>query len=80
MRDALSRINPALPTVMLDEVFRKLTRPEEATLKVRNRAFYRILVDRVTVKYRGDNDAVRSTQVRAVDFDDSVNSNWLAVN
>ena len=53
LRDALAALNPGLPAEALDDAFRKLTRPEGATLETRNRAFHRMLVDGVTVEHRG---------------------------
>ncbi len=52
LRDALARLNPALPAEALEDAFRKLTRPEGAALVARNRALHRLLVDGVTVEYR----------------------------
>ncbi len=52
LRDALARLNPALPAEALEDAFRKLTRPEGAELVARNRALHRLLVDGVTVEYR----------------------------
>ena len=50
LRRALDRLNPDLPAEALDDAFRKLTRPEGATVEVRNRAFHRMIVDGVTVE------------------------------
>ncbi len=80
LRDALATRNPALPADALDDAFRRLTRPEGATLEARNRAFHRMLVDGVTVEYRDGEGRVRGTQALAVDFDDPANNDWLAVN
>ncbi len=80
LREALARINPGLPASALDDAFRKLIRPEGATLEARNRAFHRLIVDGATVEYRDDSGAIRGTQVRAVDFDHPDNNDWLAVN
>ena len=52
LRDALAHLNADLPAEALDDAFRKLTRPEGATLEARNRAVHRMLVDGVTVEYR----------------------------
>ncbi|MGH8590152.1 MAG: type I restriction endonuclease, partial [Gammaproteobacteria bacterium] len=52
LRDALARLNPALPPEALEHAFRKLTRPEGAEPIARNRAVHRLLVDGVTVEYR----------------------------
>jgi len=48
LRDALARLNPALPVEALEDAFRKLTRPEGAELIQRNRALHRLLMDGVT--------------------------------
>jgi len=39
LRDALARLNPALPAEVLDDAFRNLTRPEGADLIVRRTAY-----------------------------------------
>ena len=80
LRDALTRLNPDLPDAVLDDAFRQLNRPEGPTLEARNRAFHRLLVDGVTVEYRTDEGAIRGAQARVIDFDDSANNDWLAVN
>jgi type I restriction enzyme R subunit len=80
LRDALARLNPALPAEALGDAFRKLTRPEGAELIQRNRALHRLLVDGVTVEYRTAEGDIRGAQARVIDFDDPVNNDWLAVN
>ncbi len=80
VRGSLARINPGLPREALDDAFRKLTRPEGATLEVRNRAFHRMIVDGVNVEYRNNQGKIRGAQVRVIDFDAPENNDWLAVN
>ncbi len=80
LRDALVRLNPDLPPDALDDAFRKLTRPQGATLDARNRVFHRMAGDGVTVEYRDPGGAVRGAQARVIDFDDPAGNNWLAVN
>ena len=80
LRDALGRLNPALPDTALEDALRRLTRPEGSTLEYRNRAFHRMLVEGVTVEYRDGGGAIRGAQARAVDFEDVGNNDWLAVN
>ena len=80
LRDALARLNPALPAEALEDAFRKLTRPEGADLIQRNRALHRLLVDGVTVEYRDADGAIRGAQARVIDFDDVWANDWLAVN
>ncbi len=80
LRDALARLNPALPADALEEAFRKLTRPEGADLIQRNRALHRLLVDGATVEYRDTDGEVHGAQARVIDFDDVEANDWLAVN
>jgi type I restriction enzyme R subunit len=80
LRDALARLNPALPAEALDDAFRKLTRPEGVDLIVRNRALHRLLVDGVTVEYRDAGGSIRGAQARVIDFGDPAGNDWLAVN
>ncbi len=80
LRGALARLNPGLPAEALDEAFRKLTRPEGATLEARNRAVHRGLVDGVTVEYRAPDGSVRGAQARVLDFGEPDLNDWLAVN
>jgi type I restriction enzyme R subunit len=80
LRDALARLNPALPAEALDDAFRKLTRPEGAELVTQNRALHRLLVDGVTVEYRAADGEIRGAQARVIDFDQPSANDWLAVN
>ena len=80
LRDALAALNPSLPVEALDDAFRQLTRPQGATVDARNRAFHRILVNGVEVEYRDPEGMVRGGHVRVIDFDNSANNDWLAVN
>ena len=80
LRDALDRLNPALPAEALEDAFRKLTRPEGSSLETRNRAFHRILVDGVTVEYRSAGGVMRGAQVSVLDYENPANNDWRAVN
>ncbi len=87
LRDALARLNPALPAEALDDAFRKLTRSEGVDLIQRNRALHRLLVNGVTVEYRtreglpaDQAGALRGAQARVIDFDEPAHNDWLAVN
>jgi type I restriction enzyme R subunit len=80
LRDALARLNPALPAEALDDAFRKLTRPEGADPFVRNRALHRLLVDGSAVEYRDADGSIRGAQAQVIDFNDPAGNDWLAVN
>ena len=78
--DALAALNSGMPVEALDDAFRKLTRPQGATVQARNRAFHRMLVNGVEIEYRDAEGTVRGDQVRVIDFESTANNDWLAVN
>ncbi len=80
LRDALSELNPGLPTDALDDAYRKLTRPQGSTLETRNREFHRMLVNGVEIEYRDPEGEVRGDQVRVIAFDKPTDNDFLAVN
>lgn len=80
LRDALARLNPALPAEALGDAFRKVTRPEGVDSVARNRAMHRLLVDGITVEYRTAEGEIRGAQARVLDFGDPANNDLVAVN
>jgi type I restriction enzyme R subunit len=80
LRQALARLNPELPAEAIDDAFRRVTRPEGATLEARNRALHRMLVEGVTVEYRRRDGSIGGAQVRVIAFDSVETNDWLAVN
>jgi type I restriction enzyme R subunit len=80
LRQALARLNPALPPEALEDAFRKLTRLSAPSLLERNRAAHRMLTDGVTVEYRRKDGSIAGDQARLIDFDDPAKNDWLAVN
>ena len=78
--DSLTELNPNLPAEALAAAFRKIMRPDGATLETRNRAFHHLLVDGVPVEYRTYDGTVRGARVRVIDFDHPENNNFLCVN
>src|SRR5258708_25570401 len=51
LRQALVRLNPELPQSALADAFRKLTRPDGASLLERNRAVHPMLVAGITLEH-----------------------------
>lgn len=69
LRQALVRLNPALPAEALDDALSKLTRTDAPSLVERNRAVHRMLVNGVTVEYRRADGSIAGAQARLLDFD-----------
>ena len=80
LRATLSRLNPQVSTVALDEAFKRLIRVDKPTLLENNHEFHKLLVDGVPVEYRSANGEIKHDLVRVVDFESPENNDFAAVN
>ena len=80
LREAVARINPQVPPEARAEAFRKVLRPDTASLTDNNRAFHRMLRDGVEVEYQRPDGSLAGDRVRLVDFSDAGENDWLVVN
>jgi type I restriction enzyme, R subunit len=76
LRDAIRRLNPAMP----EEALRKVLRVATPSLVQTNRAFYRMLRDGVPVEYPRPDGSIAGDHARLVDFDEALANDWLVVN
>ncbi len=83
LRATLERINTHIPfearANAIDEAIRKATRPQSQSTVTNNHAFHRLLVEGVDVSYHVGGQ-LRHDKVWLVDFWNSDNNDWLAVN
>ena len=80
MREAIQRLNPAIPEEAREEALRKVLRVGSPALTQTNRAFHRLLRDGVPVEYPRPDGSIAGDHVRLVDFGDVRANDWLAVN
>jgi type I restriction enzyme R subunit len=80
LRAALERLNPGLPESALEAAAQTLRRRESPSLVLENRRLHRLLVDGVEVEVPAEGGGVRGARVRAIDFDDINNNDYLALN
>ena len=80
LREAIRRLNPAIPEDAREEALRKVLRVGTPSLTQTNRAFHRMLRDGVPVEYPRPDGSIAGDHVRFVDFDDARANDWLAVN
>ncbi len=96
LREAIHRLNPAMPQEARNEALRKVLRVATTTLVQTNRAFHRMLRDGISIEYiepspqpsptgRGRSEAEGEGQrrwgiVRLIDFADVRANDWLVVN
>jgi len=80
LREAIRRLNPAIPEEAREEALRKVLRVGTPALVQTNRAFHRMLRDGVPVEYPRPDGSIAGDHVRLVDFGDVGSNDWLAVN
>jgi type I restriction enzyme R subunit len=80
LREAIRRLNPAIPEEAREEALRKVLRVGTPSLTQTNRAFHWMLRDGVPVEYPRPDGSIAGNHVRLVDFGDVRTNDWLAVN
>jgi type I site-specific restriction-modification system R (restriction) subunit len=80
LREAIRRLNPAIPKEAREDALRKVLRVATPSLVQTNRAFHRMLRDGVPVEYPRPDGSIAGDHVRLVDFVDVLGNDWLVVN
>ena len=80
LREAIRRLNPAIPEEAREEALRKVLRVGTPALTQTNRAFHRLLRDGVPVEYPRPDGSIAGDHVRLVDFGDVRANDFFAVN
>ena len=80
LREAIRRLNPAIPEEAREEALRKVLRVGTGSLVQTNRAFHRMLRDGVDVEYPRPDGSIKGDKARLVDFADMRANDWFVVN
>src|SRR5665213_2296694 len=80
LRDAIRRLNPAIPNDAREEAMRKVLRVGTPSLTQTNRAFHKMLRDGVDVEYPRPDGSIAGDHARVIDFGQVSANDWLAVN
>ncbi len=80
LREAIYRLNPAMPEEAREEALRRVLRVATPSLVQTNRIFHRMLRDGVAVEYPRADGSIAGDHARLVDFDHAPMNDWLAVN
>ena len=80
LREAIRRLNPAIPDEAREEALRKLLRVATPSPTQTNRDFHRMLRDGVPVEYPRPDGSIAGDHVRLVDFADVRANDFLVVN
>jgi type I restriction enzyme, R subunit len=80
LRDAIDRLNPAIPADAREEAAKKALRTMSVNLLENNETFHRMLTDGIDVKFSIGDGKARTDKVWLVDFADPDNNEFLAIN
>ena len=80
LREAIRRLNPAIPEEAREDALRKVLRVGTPSLNQTNRTFHAMLRDGVPVEYPRADGSIAGNHARLLDFDDATANDWLAVN
>jgi type I restriction enzyme, R subunit len=80
LREAIRRLNPAIPAEAREDALRKVLRLGTPSLTQTNRTFHRLLRDGVPVEYPRPDGTIAGDHVRLIDFTDVSANDWLVVN
>lgn len=80
LREALRRINKAVPETAIDEAVKKVQRTESQNLVVNNQDFHRLIVNGIPIQYKRKDGSIKDELVWLFDFHDVNNNEFLAVN
>jgi len=79
MRNVALRINPELPTSVVDQAVTRLLRAESQNALAENERVHRLLTGGVPVEHRTAAGDIRTALVWLVDWDDPATNDWLVV-
>lgn len=80
LREAIGRLNPAIPEEACEDALRKVLRVATPSLAQTNRAFHKMLRDGVPVEYSRPDGSIAGDHAQLVDFSEVAANDWLAVN
>jgi type I restriction enzyme, R subunit len=79
LKAAIDRLNSQIPADAREEALKKVLRSSSPNLLVNNETFHRYLTEGIDIEYRKEGN-IRGDKVYIVDFTDSGNNEFLAVN
>jgi len=80
LREAIRRLNPAIPEEAREDALRKVLRVATTSLTQTNRAFHRMLRDGVDVEYARPDGSIKGDKARLVNFANVSANDWFVVN
>lgn len=80
LKEALSRINPKLPSDALEDAFRQILVPQSPSLIMNNKAFQKMITDGIDVQVKQPDGSYRTEKAYAFDFANPLNNEFMVAN
>jgi len=80
LKEALTRINPKLPTSAIEDAQRQVMIPQSPSLIMNNRAFQKMITDGIDVSVKQADGSYRTEKVYVFDFEKPLNNEFMAAN
>lgn len=78
--EALTRINPKLPSDAINEAFRQIMVPQSPSLIMNNKAFQKMITDGIDVQVKQVDGGYRTEKAYIFDFEKPLNNEFMAAN
>jgi type I restriction enzyme R subunit len=79
LKNALTKLNPTLPSSAIDEAIDKLKKPSFPSLIQNNKEFHKLLLEGLLVEIKHE-DEIKGERVKLIDFHHINNNDFLVVN
>lgn len=80
LKEALARLNPQVPPNLLEDAYQLLANPQEPSLLARNKTIYTYLTENIKLPYTDKHGEDKTAEIKIIDFDNTDNNDFLAVN
>ncbi len=80
LKEALTRINPKMPSGAIEDAFRQITIPQSPSLIMNNKAFQRMITDGIDVQVKQADASYRTEKVYVFDFEKPLNNEFMVAN
>ena len=80
LQETLVRLNPGLPSPVLEDALRQLTHLNQPSLLLNNHTFHSLLIEGISVEYKLPSGEVTTANVKVIDFENPENNDWLVLN
>jgi type I restriction enzyme R subunit len=80
LRSAIKRLNPHLNDRAVNDAIYKLKSLENPNLEILNHEVYRMITEGIKIEVRDEKGNIKGEIVKVIDFEDSLNNEFLVVN